>query len=283
MEIHNSRRMLVLGPPNSEIFTLLQALTGSSPQLEGNNDIAGLSHSWQVRTEYYRAEIPIWIDEIADIERWGEEMLRPEAKEVLSVLGAFVFCFRKPVQQADFNIIQTCLATVAEVIRRGCGATWDGGFFAVAMPQSMTPSLSQTFEEWEDLCRRCSCEFIDFEMKGRNEFGEPTGIERLREALEATEWFGDEDHGDLNSLEDDEGAPVGFDLEATEMQNELLGLKGSLNDEASVDSREHDEPNDEREVEKLELMMRKMIAAKGIIPFFPGDGMFVNGKLPVQR
>lgn len=71
-------------------------LTGSAPHLISDSP-AGLSHSWKVKTTYYEAEIPIWIDEIADAEAWKEEFLKPEAKEVLEVLGAVVVCFRKPV------------------------------------------------------------------------------------------------------------------------------------------------------------------------------------------
>lgn len=44
-------------------------------------------------------------------------------------------------------------------------------FLAIAMPQSTTPHIQKDFEEWEEMMREFGAEYIDFEMKGRNEFG----------------------------------------------------------------------------------------------------------------
>ena len=39
------------------------------------------------------------------------------------------------------------------------------------MPQSTTPYLEKSFEEWEELCMEFGFEYVDAEAKGRNDFG----------------------------------------------------------------------------------------------------------------
>ena len=46
--------------------------------------------------------MPIWVDEIEKPDEWSSEFLKPEAKEVLQVLGAFIVCFRRPVDENAF-------------------------------------------------------------------------------------------------------------------------------------------------------------------------------------
>lgn len=86
------------------------------------------------------------------------------------MLGAFVVCFRKPVDEAGLNDVKTLLRSVAGVVKEGCGYSWDGACLAVAMPQSTTPYLQKSFDEWGELCQELGFEFVDFEMKGRNEY-----------------------------------------------------------------------------------------------------------------
>jgi hypothetical protein len=66
--------------------------------------------------------------------------------------------------------VQALLENVAEVVKEGCGLSWDGVCLAVAMPQTTTPYLEKSFNEWEDICQDFGFEFIDFESKGRNEY-----------------------------------------------------------------------------------------------------------------
>jgi hypothetical protein len=83
----SSPAALVVSPPESGALDLLKGMwysrttTGiismlivvqilrKRPHLISDSP-AGLSHSWKVKTTYYEAEIPIWIDEIADAEAW---------------------------------------------------------------------------------------------------------------------------------------------------------------------------------------------------------------------
>jgi len=133
------------------------------------------------------------------------------------------------------------------------------------MPQSTIPYLQLSCDDWEDTCRESGFEYIDAEAKGRNEFGEPVGIERLKEALETTEW--DAADGDFGTLSDGDsqdrsaGAEseewTSFAAEESEMNSELLGMKSAL------DSGETHEI-EAAQVEELERMMTKLWAIKGI-------------------
>jgi hypothetical protein len=179
------------------------------------------------------------------------------------VLGAWVYCFRKPIQQNDLDTIKETLKAVKNVIERACGYAWDGSCLAVAMPQSQTPHLSKSFEEWEDLCREQGFEFVDAEARGRNEFGEPVGFQRVKEALEANDWAGDDvdafDELGIDDEGDEEEFDTTFTAEEAEMNMELMGLKTALIGGDGAD--------EETQVEELERMMLKLQAIKGISNF----------------
>lgn len=144
-------------------------MTGSAPTLTADS-VAGTTHNWPVKTGYYTATIPIWLDEISDASVWSADFLAPEAREVLIVLGAFIVCFRKPINEEGLKEVKDLMEGVAEVVKEGCGLMWDGACLAVGMPQSTTPYLEKTFDEWEELCQEYGFEFVDFESKGRNEY-----------------------------------------------------------------------------------------------------------------
>lgn len=79
-------------------------------------------------------------------------------------------CFRKPLNEVELSLIKTLLEHVGEVVREGCGYSWDGVCLGVAMPQFSTPFLEKSFDEWEEICQEFGFEFVDFESKGRNEY-----------------------------------------------------------------------------------------------------------------
>ncbi|KAI9831319.1 MAG: hypothetical protein M1819_005093 [Sarea resinae] len=265
MEISDPRRILFVQPPNSDVLTLLKGilysaatlirrvrltslaqhldLTGAVPPVPSDSaSPAGLSHTWNISTQYYRAEVPIWVDEITNHEDWAREYLKPEAKVVLEVLGAFVLCFRWPVDDDELDNIRACLKAVAGVIDDGCGDDWDGARLAVAMPQSTTPRLTSfAAEQWDDLCLENGFEFVDLEARGMSQFGDKQGLDRLKEALEATDWAPvpdldsypgaaahlallDDDGDDLENPE----AELGFNIEAAELEREMLGLSTAI-------------------------------------------------------
>jgi hypothetical protein len=120
--------------------------------------------------------VPIWLDEISEPAVWAGEFLAPEAREVLTVIGAFVVCFRKPVDEAALSGVRSLLESVARVVKEGCGYSWDGVCVAVAMPQSSTPYLDKSLDDWTDLCQDFGFEFVNFEAKGRNEYSGRFGL-----------------------------------------------------------------------------------------------------------
>ncbi|KAF1960970.1 hypothetical protein CC80DRAFT_269000 [Byssothecium circinans] len=258
MEIRNPRRILALGAPESGVLGLLKDLTGSAPDLV-TDTTAGLSHEWHVTTKYYTATLPIWVDEIPSVAEWRTEFIKPEAKEVVSVLGAWIFCFRKPVTSSQLDTIKETLKSIADVIEKACGYGGDQVCLAVAMPQSTTPYLDKSNEEWEEECMEYGFEFVDSEAKGKNEFGEEMGVKRVEDALKAHEWDGgadDEgfDFGDEGEFEE------GLDAEEREMGDELFGLKMAVN--GVGEDGEQVEGGEEEQVEELEKLMRRMVAIK---------------------
>lgn len=114
---------------------------------------------------------------------------------MLTALGAFIVCFRKPIDEAALEEIKSLLKNVSAVVKDGCGYMWDGACLAVAMPQSTTPFLEKSFEDWEDICQDFGFEFVDAENKGRNQYsGKPVSLlsrfrgERLRDSYLQNLW-----------------------------------------------------------------------------------------------
>ncbi|KAI9816823.1 MAG: hypothetical protein M1827_001468 [Pycnora praestabilis] len=296
-------------------------LTGSTPALDTatTSSTAGLSHSFQLSTAYYTATIPIWIDEFTSepnaFTGWSTEFLKPEAKEVLRVLGSLMFCFKTPIDVNEFvrlhdiyldslqtdlpsrqarylanmtptlqSNIRSALSAIAQVRDRGCGPTWDGTCLAVSMPTSVTPVLERNFEEWEDLCREFGFEFVEGGARGRNEFGEPVGVARIKEALEANDWAADnnDDYGNvLLGLDssDDEGSNGGFGAEAAEVEREVFGMRSAIHSNGEGDEGQEsdkdrgdtdfDEGDEELQVEQLEAMMLRVQAVKDMSAAMP--------------
>lgn len=95
------------------------------------------------------------------------------------------------------------------------------------------------------------------------------GMQRVKEALEANDWAGDDDEGlDFEDFEDDEEGSTGFaEREAAEMMGEMFEMKraiyGGRGDDRDADV-EGQEDDDEISVEQLEAMMLRLQAVKGM-------------------
>ncbi|MGG6496621.1 UNVERIFIED_CONTAM: hypothetical protein NY603_27240, partial [Bacteroidetes bacterium 56_B9] len=70
-------------------------LTGSAPDPHVDGSTAGLTHEWNAETAYYKANVPIWIDEVSEIQSWKTEFVKAEAKEVVDEVGAWIYCFQR--------------------------------------------------------------------------------------------------------------------------------------------------------------------------------------------
>lgn len=253
-KIANPLRILALGAPSSGILTLLKDLTGSAPT-PLDDSTAGLSHTWHLTTAYYEVTLPIWIDEIASLEAWRADFLQPEAKEVVRAVGAILYVFKKPVKEEDVSVIEETMKALKEVLGRHWGYGWEGTCLAVAMANSIVPGIDKSAEEWDDLCREHGFEFVNSEGKGKNEFGELQGVERVREALEACEWEALPEEFEGRDGDEEEFGET-FAAEEAEINLEWLGVKTAVN--TGDDMGENEEG-----VEELERMMKRLQAIKG--------------------
>jgi hypothetical protein len=126
-----------------------------------------------LKTAYYTAEVPVWLDEpsLSSPSEWSADFLMPEAREVLSALGAFVIAFRKPMDEAEFVQIQGLIKEVSKVVKQ-CGYGWDGVCLAIGMKQDIVPNLEVPGDKWEEVLEGIDggWEWIDAEAKGRNEY-----------------------------------------------------------------------------------------------------------------
>jgi len=239
-------------------------LTGSAPVENTDGSLAGTTHEWSLETNYYRTNLPIWLDEISDIDAWTSDFQKPEAREVVQAIGGWIYCVDKaqlsqPGGGAS-DRFDKIIKSVEDVITKACGYTWEGVKLAVATSSTKmktTNSKPLSADEWDDRCMEYGFEFIDAEAHGKNQFGENTGIERLREALEANDWAQTaDDYGESDDAFGD------FEEEEHEMSAELWGLKASL---MGVDGEgeEHDEDGEGLQVDDLEHLMSQALAIKG--------------------
>lgn len=226
-----------------------------------------------MKTAYYRARVPVWVDEVPDVETWKSEFLKDEAKEVVEAVGAWVFCFQKEQDGSISTKVEEALKGIQEVVERhSYGA--DAAMLAVAKPSGKQPLKSAeqpNQEEQEDKCMEYGFEYIDYSATGINEFGEKVGFERLKEALEANEWSAAmDDEGDALNLEDpndiiDDDDVGSFDREEAEMTAELFGMKAALNAEDGEEVSQDigaSPPQQAGQVEDLDRLMGKLMAIK---------------------
>lgn len=272
--IHTFDVFTPIKPPRPPLTRKRTDLTTTAPTPTDTTSLAGLSHTWTLSTPYYTTTLPIWIDEIAHAPSWIAEFLKPEAAEVVRAVGAWVYVFAKHEGKKE-EVLET-MKGIQDVVEKGAGLAWDGVCLAVGVRNKGLVGTSERvveegageggwggFEEWEDAARERGFEYVDAEMKGRNEFGEQTGMVRVKEALEANEWEGGDDGGDLDGFgegeSDDEDWSKTFAAEEAEMGMEIMGLKTELNGGEGADDEDQ-----AAQVEELERMMSKLSGIRGM-------------------
>ena len=206
--IEHPRRLLIVGYPSCDIAGFVEALTGSAPVRNSTGSVAGSIHEWSLTTKYYTVNLPVWIDEIADISEWRSEFSKPEAKEVIEAVGGWVCCFDKSAKVDD---VKTLVNAIDSVITQACGYDWDG--IKILAAYSAGPATAYEDEVLDDHAADHGFELVDANSTGTNMFGERQGFARIVESLEANDW---------NS-----STPLSLD-ELDESKDELEALKTAL-------------------------------------------------------
>jgi hypothetical protein len=208
---------------------------------------------------------------MTDIAAWKAEFLKSEAKEVVEAIGAWVYCFKITEKESVSEEWKEVMDAVQQITEEHAGYGADTVTLAVAMPDKAGANhgLEEKRDEWDDVCLQYGFEFIDYAAHGKNEFGENTGFDRVKEALEANEWAAtpspDEDELDIEDLDfDDEDDIHGFARDEAEMTAELFGMKAALaGDSFEPDAEDLIPPNQqESQVENLDRLMGKLLAVK---------------------
>ena len=262
---------------------------GPPPPLETT---AGLSHELTLNTRYYRAQVPIWLDETPAASGWRTDFLSPDARDVVKAVGAWIVVFRKTA--AQWTRARELMEAVVSAIEIGYGGEgiWSGTLLCVGMPakrgEDEMPKIEEAagsgYEEFEDVCDDLGFEFVDGGIKGqegkvRDAAGELRGTARLMEALESNEWdnVDDLEEEGLDFLEDVRGEGVhagpekdetlGFKRERSQMEKEFADLQLTL---AGAEEEEGvEEDGEEDQAEALERMMLKMTAAREMSAHLP--------------
>ncbi|XXH00930.1 Transcription elongation factor SPT4 [Hypoxylon texense] len=300
MDISNPRRILAVSLTDStqHLTRVIKDLTGSHPE-QTSTSLAGSSHNLSIKTAYYTAEVPIWLDLISSPPEWAGSFLSPEAKEVLEVLGGVMVVFALPAQpQSDQGkAARELIQNVGKVVKDGLGGwSWDGVGLCLGVGEI------DDVDEWEDCCAEWGLEFVQVRnqsVEGRNEFGEKTGVPRALEALESNDWsqasagdFGsdiDEFEAELGIGKDVDEDGKGLELEPESLdfgfdREDFAGLRQAiwnagqeneedfLNGEPSKQTPEKDDGEElDDEIRKIERMMVKLQAVRDTSAGLPED------------
>lgn len=211
-----------------------------------------MKHEWNLETAYYSATLPIWVDELSDVEAWKAEFLKPEAEEVVQAIGAWIFCFQQQLDGQIASDAEMAMQSVQEVMRQH-GADAPG--LAVAIPTGNKSSgdsdQAEGKEEQEDTCWEYGFEYIVHGATGHNEYGEKVGLERLREVLEVNEWqIGSSSGMDI----DDPEALENFDFDDFLTRSDAFDPGLEFGDEVSEQQA--------LQVENMNGMLEKLLAVK---------------------
>lgn len=144
-------------------------LTGKAPK-SASTSLAGTTHDLNLKTPYYSATVPIWLDLIESPSDWASSFLSEEASEVLAVLGGVVLVFPLPDSSSpplSADQVRELIHHVGQVVDKGLGGwEWDGVRLAVGVGDGEP-------DEWDELCAEAGMEFVQLggSQQGRNEFG----------------------------------------------------------------------------------------------------------------
>ncbi|KAK7413743.1 hypothetical protein QQX98_007386 [Neonectria punicea] len=262
----SSRRILAVGMEGetAALARVIKDLTGTAPSTPSADlSLAGTTHPLSLTTPYYSTTVPIWLDLIADPKDWASSFLSPEAVEVLAVLGGVVVVFNAPGTGSAAEPTRSLIRNVGKVVKEGLGGwDWDGVGLVIGVGVGEGDE-----DEWDEICAEAGLEFVkvgDKETSGLNEFGEKTGIARVKQALETNDWsqleapFSESDFGDFETgsgkLEEDEAGVDDKDLNPEKMgfgfdKTDFEGLRRAIWETAQDQSDNDDEVTKEAKAE----------------------------------
>lgn len=148
-------------------------LTGNDIGSSEPASLAGTTHDLHLKTTYYTATVPIWLDLITTPSEWALTFLSPEAKEVLEVLGGVVVVFAIP-PPASSSATKELIGEVGRVMKEGLGGwEWDGVGLGVGVGDV---EHLDDLDVWDEACGDAGLEFVhvasaDAAPDAKNEFG----------------------------------------------------------------------------------------------------------------
>ena len=164
-----------------------------APAETAQPSLAGTTHPLALRTPYYTATVPVWLDLVSSpAAAWADSFLSAEAAEVRPALGGVVVVFVLPDAAApppgSLHLPASepaagsggggggeadLLRAVSRLLRSGSGLGWDWDGAAVAVGVAEAAPGLEMREAWEDICAEAGLEFVLVApgVEGRNEFG----------------------------------------------------------------------------------------------------------------
>ncbi|KFY87163.1 hypothetical protein V500_07138 [Pseudogymnoascus sp. VKM F-4518 (FW-2643)] len=249
-QVKDPRRILLLAPSNATASTFLKGTSPPPSRLEGGT-LAGTSHMLSLKTAYYAADVPIWIDIVdpAGVSEWADEFSEEEAEEVLAAVGGYIVLVSRGIGKTGWEEVERVLKEVERLVSVGKFAEdekWEGVCLGVLLGATAGEDDEFWVENWE---------LVDGAATGKNEFGEVVGVERVREALETNVW--DKEKERVDDLEEELGigggdVEGGFEIGEDEVEGMRRPIFG------------RDDEEDEEGVEGMEALMLKMQAMRDL-------------------
>ncbi|KAG4301997.1 hypothetical protein PCANB_002006 [Pneumocystis canis] len=185
-----SKKILLVGTPNSGKLTFMKELTGTLPNIPSESH-SGIIHHIELDTKYYKTIVDIWVDEFQDdeIDVWVKAYLSEEASEIREVLGAIIIVFRETEKRPFHEHVLRQVKKVKQIVDI-LGSSWDGILLAIKVPEKnpLEASLKSQInnDALMDACLDEGFEYIDLTFQSTKQSKE--GIHRVREALETFIW-----------------------------------------------------------------------------------------------
>lgn len=138
-----------------------------------STSLAGTSHDLHLKTAYYTATVPIWLDLITIPSEWALSFLSPEAKEVLEVLGGVIVVFAIPAPASSAST-KELIREVGKVMKDGLGGwAWDGVGLGIGVGEV---EHLDDLDVWDEACGDAGLEFVHVASApdapdAKNEFG----------------------------------------------------------------------------------------------------------------